>query len=175
MHEAKTPPPEYTHCNECRSTTLHHNVGRVRHSGRDEESGIHWWKEFEMLQCGGCQEVVLRRRLGSSEDEGVEVKYFPPPASRHPPSWRYKLPPEFRLLLEEIYRSLDAENLSLPMMGTRTLIDLLIIKKVGDVGTFREKLNALEKCRASQLTEQKSFGCCARCWKCSCSSWACTK
>jgi len=29
-------------------------------------------------------------------------------------------------------------------MGTRTLIDLLIIKKVGDVGTFREKLNALE-------------------------------
>jgi hypothetical protein len=50
-----------------------------------------------------------------------------------------------REMLEEIYRSLDAENLRLPMMGARTLLDMLMLEKVGDVGTFKQKLSALEK------------------------------
>ncbi len=31
------------------------------------------------------------------------------------------------------------------MMGARTLLDMLMIQKVGDVGTFRKKLEELEK------------------------------
>ena len=50
-----------------------------------------------------------------------------------------------RELLEEIYRSLDAENLRLPMMGARTLVDMMIVKKIGDVGTFKQKLKELEE------------------------------
>jgi hypothetical protein len=47
-------------------------------------------------------------------------------------------------MIHEIYRSLDANNLRLPMMGARTLIDMLMVDKVGDVGTFDEKLKKLE-------------------------------
>ena len=31
------------------------------------------------------------------------------------------------------------------MMGARTLVDMVILEKVGDVGTFKDKLKALEK------------------------------
>jgi hypothetical protein len=31
------------------------------------------------------------------------------------------------------------------MMGARTLVDMLILEKVGDVGNFKKKLEALEK------------------------------
>lgn len=113
--------------------------------GRDDEQGIWWSKDFDVLRCGGCEEVVLRRTFNFSENPEIEVQYFPPPVSRYPPRWRYKLPLDLRLLLEEIYRSLDSANLRLPMMGARTLVDMLIIEKVGDVGTFREKLEALHK------------------------------
>lgn len=50
-----------------------------------------------------------------------------------------------RELLEEIYRSLDAGSLRLPMMGLRTLIDMMVLEKIGDVGTFKQKLRELER------------------------------
>jgi hypothetical protein len=52
---------------------------------------------------------------------------------------------EFRSVLDEIYRSLDANNRRLPMMGARTLVDMMIVEKVGDLGTFATGLKALEQ------------------------------
>jgi hypothetical protein len=71
-------------------------------------------------------------------------QYFPPPVSRHPPTWLWKCPGDLKAVMTEVYRSLDANNLRLPMMGARTLIDLLMLDKVGDAGTFGEKLKKLE-------------------------------
>lgn len=67
----------------------------------------------------------------------------PPPVSRHPPDWQYDLPPKIRAVLYEVYRSLDADNRSLPMMGARALVDMLIVEKVGDIGSFKQKLDTL--------------------------------
>jgi len=139
------PNPERVYCNECRGKTLHRIVGHTHDRGEDEERGFWWSTDFEMLQCGGCLEVVLRRTFEFSENAEAEVRYFPPAVSRRPPKWRYKLPNDLRLLLEEIYRSLDSENLRLPMMGARALVDMLILDKVGDVGGFKEKLKKLEQ------------------------------
>jgi hypothetical protein len=44
-----------------------------------------------------------------------------------------------------VYRSLAADNVRLPMMGARALVDMLIVQKVGDVGSFQQKLAALER------------------------------
>jgi len=79
---------------------------------------------------------------GDVEDD---VRYYPPAIVRDLPRWRFKLPLEMRKLLEEIYRSLDAENLRLPMMGARTLVDMMVLEKIGDVGGFKEKLKEVEK------------------------------
>jgi hypothetical protein len=165
-------PEQRVYCNKCRRTTLHRLLKTTSNERTEEyESGMYEPESgevpsciiFDMLECCGCREAVLRRTFhcpdvdvhsrmanaavtvdadGSVEDD---VRYFPPPMSRDLPRWRFKLSLEMRELLEEIYRSLDAENLRLPMMGARTLVDMMILEKIGDIGTFKEKLNELEK------------------------------
>ncbi|MGO9269839.1 MAG: DUF4145 domain-containing protein [Terriglobia bacterium] len=135
---------ERIYCNDCRGGTQHRSLRVAEYRGKNDDLGYWWHRTFEMLQCCGCEEVVLRRTSRFSEDDEDEVRYFPPDMSRYPPRWLYKLPHDFRLLLEEIYRSLDSENLRLPMMGARTLVDMLILEKIGDVGGFKEKLSGLE-------------------------------
>jgi Domain of unknown function (DUF4145) len=73
------------------------------------------------------------------------VRYFPPAVVRDPPKWRFRLQVDMREVMEEIYRSIDSDNVRLPMMGARTLLDMVILEKIGDVGTFKEKLLELEK------------------------------
>ena len=112
---------------------------------------------FDMLECCGCREAVLRRTLhchdldthlrmggagvGIDGDLDDDVRSFPPAIVRDLPRWRFKLPVEIRNLLEEIYRSLDAQNLRLPMMGARTLVDMMVLEKIGRSGSKRNCRN----------------------------------
>ncbi len=139
---------EKVHCNKCRGKTSHRLAFAIRGDEGSQWYGPEyegsWRTRYEVLQCAGCQEAVLRRIYECSEDEYPDVRYFPPPVSRHPPSWQYQLPGDLRLLLDEVYRSLDAANRRLPMMGARALVDMVIVEKVGDLGSFTEKLKKLE-------------------------------
>jgi len=133
---------ERIHCNNCRNRTEHRRRKTVQDSGQTDE--VYWWSTTnEMLECCGCRAVILRRTFEFSEDNEPTVRYFPPFVSRHPPSWQYDLPREVRVVLDEVYRSLDADTRRLPMMGARTLVDILKVEKVGDVGSFKQKLDAL--------------------------------
>ena len=163
---------ERIYCNKCRRETQHRLLKTTRDERLEEyaanvsepESGENpSCVIFDMLECCGCREVILRRtfhcpdkdvhvRMGNADvmvdADGCaedDVRYFPPAMSRDLPRWRLKLPREMRRLLEEIYRSLDGESLRLPMMGARTLVDMMILEKIGDVGGFKEKLKELEK------------------------------
>ena len=139
---------ERVHCNHCRSKTLHRRLKRSIDNGSAEVEtvGEVWWTNTsDMLECCGCKEVVLRNTHVFSENMEGEESFFPPPVSRHPPDWRYQLPHPVRTLLEEVYRSLDADSRALPMMGARTLVDMLMADKVGDIGSFAAKLKELEK------------------------------
>jgi hypothetical protein len=46
-------------------------------------------------------------------------------------------------LLNEIYAALHSGSMRLALMGTRTVVDMLLLQEVGDVGSFNSKLNAL--------------------------------
>ncbi len=143
---AKKDSIERTYCNVCRGRTAHRVVASPDGGGSEEDSPIWWSKSYAVLQCCGCQEVVLRRTVNSEDDPGEpEVRYFPSVMSRYLPRWRYRLPRDSRELLEEIYNSLDAVSLRLAMMGARTLVDMVMLEKVGDIGTFKDKLKGLEK------------------------------
>jgi hypothetical protein len=161
---------ERIYCNKCRRKTLHRLLLTTSGERIGEYAADNWEPDggeiplciyFDMLECCGCREAVLRRVLhchdrdlhtrmggaGVGEDGDIadDLRYFPPAMVRDLPTWRFKLPLEMRKLLEEIYRSLDAESLRLPMMGARTLVDMMIVEKIGDVGGFKEKLKELEK------------------------------
>ncbi len=148
MQKAKAAPKfERVHCNMCGQKTKHRLLKVATDRGREEQESageVSWETTNEMLECCGCANVVLRRTDWFSEDPDLKVRYFPPAASRTPPRWDYKLPTSLQLLLDEVYRSLDADNVRLPMMGARALIDMVATEKVGDVGSFGQKLKKLE-------------------------------
>ena len=98
-----------------------------------------------MLECCGCEVVCLRHTHVWSEDPEPEITYYPPPVSRAMPQWRHKLPAKLNSLVGEIYTALHADSRRLALMGARTAIDIVLLEKVGDRGSFEQKLVALEK------------------------------
>jgi hypothetical protein len=46
-------------------------------------------------------------------------------------------------LLSEIYTALHLNSRRLALMGVRTIIDMFVLDKIGDVGTFQQKLQTL--------------------------------
>lgn len=141
-------PPKATnmqaHCNKCRRTTNHRVLQSREQTGRDDEQGFWWRTNYDMLECLGCGDVMLRQSFLFSENEGEEITFYPPRASRWLPEWQYSLPPAMRSLLVEIYAALQADSRRLAMMGARTVIETAMISKVGDHGTFAANLQALE-------------------------------
>ena len=122
------------HCNQCRQTTNHRVLMCRVHTGSDDEQGFSWKTEYSMLECCGCDEVMLKRVHYFSEDPDASVSFFPPPASRWVPKWRWKLPIPIAKLIGEVYTALQADGLSLAMMGARAIIETAMVKKVGASG-----------------------------------------
>lgn len=109
------------------------------------EFSVDWSVEYAMFECAGCEEVLVRQRSYCSEWPTGEFKesYFPPRIARRLPSWKDQLSNDWVQMLEEVYGALQADSRSLAMMGARALVDMVILSKVGDVGSFAQKLNAL--------------------------------
>ena len=55
------------------------------------------------------------------------------------------MPDELRELLKEVYIAIHNDSRRLALMGTRTLIEILMVKEIGDSGTFGQKLDALRE------------------------------
>lgn len=140
---------EWVHCNNCGDKTKHEVVAERRQEGSEEiEEGISiWWDTaYTLLECRGCETVCLRRTRRFSEwGPGTQqVEYFPPPVARQKPHWAERLPKDEQEILVEIYTALAANSRRLATMGVRTLVDMFILRQVGDQGTFDQKLKALE-------------------------------
>jgi hypothetical protein len=138
---------EKLQCNECHGTRWHVLCADHRIEGREEVDGEvePWTDYFEIFQCQGCDSVHVRRSFCFALlGEEPALSYFPARISRHKPQWSQDLPDELQDLLWEVYGALHADSPRLALMGIRAVIDVAIHEKVGDVGTFREKLAALE-------------------------------
>jgi hypothetical protein len=135
------------HCNECRRDTWHKFLKETNDDGSEPYDGeyhISWHIVHQMFECCGCKSVVVRRIHEFSEWDYPDVRFFPPPVSRHKPEWFDQIPASLQSLLREIYNSLDANTRALPLMGARAVLDMLIVDKVGDTGTFAGNLKELE-------------------------------
>jgi len=146
------------HCNTCARETKHDLVAEDTEAWHDNDAGIEGSLTFEMIKCRGCGSVKLKRSEWFSawddygEDymgrptwtPGIKVDYFPPAVSRSAPHWIAALSPAMTDLMGEIYKSLHADCKRLAVMGARTLIDMLLVDKVGDQGGFKDKLKRLE-------------------------------
>jgi hypothetical protein len=135
-------------CRHCHRETRHAvlSVRKVERTAELQGGQEVWFEDtYEMLECCGCEVVCLRHTHVWSEDPEPDVTYYPPPVSRAMPQWRYKLPAKLRSLVDEIYTALHADSRRLALMGARTAVDIVLLEKVGDKGSFAQKLAALEK------------------------------
>lgn len=145
------------HCN-ARRGERNHSVVAVRTQQDHEESpdgSLAYWEStnYEMLQCCGCENVTLRSTYTAADcGDDPTVNYFPPAVARHTPAWMsgkigfsFKLQhDELASLLREVYAALHAGSNRLAMMGARTLIDMVMLDKIGDQGSFDDKLMKME-------------------------------
>jgi hypothetical protein len=149
------PKIERAHCNECGHKTKHYVVGtRVQrgselyqHHPYDPGVELEWSTTYDLLECCGCETVSIKRTYWFSEfNPGEEeVEYYPPRLSRRPPNWLKRLPEDVQALMQEVYAALQADSRRLAMMGARAVLDVFIVSKVGDVGSFQKKLDALQQ------------------------------
>jgi len=144
--ESSTPTILRAHCNQCSGPTKHSLVAKREVSGKSDDGSFlaEWGTVYRMLECCGCESVLLRADHWHSDyDMSDEVEYYPPRLSRRPPTWMWQLPNEWRFLLREVYTALQADSKRLAIMGARALIDIYMNDTVGDLGGFQQKLGAL--------------------------------
>lgn len=136
-------------CNTCLGET-NHRVLATREKRIEEKAfpGVEWIDTYQLLECCGCEEVCFGLEEYFSEDvtednPGTTVTRYPPPTMRRVPAWSRELPGTLRNLLAEVYSACAFDARKLAAMGIRALIDEVANDKVGDIGCFKKKLDAL--------------------------------
>ena len=165
MPSTQTPKIVESHCNRCLRITKH-DLGKaleeewVEHA---EDGAVMYWETilYELLQCRGCGHVSMRRTYRCSGMPEADIDYFPPAVSRRSPEWLGGLAFIFdeimvtlRELFAEVYSAVYSGNSRLALMGCRTILDVALTDKLGDVRGFGKKLE--EACNKNWITKAQT-------------------
>ena len=100
-----------------------------------------FWK---ITKCIGCEKINLNvyKRINPNEKD-ILIHRFPLKTNRNIPQWITSLKVGYVELFIEIYDAINNERVRLATMGVRTLLDMFIVEKIGDIGNFKLKLEKL--------------------------------
>jgi hypothetical protein len=112
-------------------------------------------REWSIFQCLGCEFLNLEVVTSHAGIDKKWIKHFPGKADRQVPTWIFSLDKKYIYLLSEIYATFNAKSYTLCLMGARTVIDMFIIDKIGDVGTFKDKMHKLEEQKFISVVERE--------------------
>jgi hypothetical protein len=120
--------------------------------------------QYDLIECAGCGNISMRQTTKLKgykpllKVKGFKlepfVRYFPSPVSRQRPGWIWGLAwgiegeenvDKLGDLLQEIYEAVAGGQLRLAAMGVRSLLEQMMVAKVGDQGTFAKNLNAFQE------------------------------
>ncbi|MEH6544581.1 MAG: DUF4145 domain-containing protein [Porticoccaceae bacterium] len=137
------------HCNTCGGERNHEVLHTEKSEWSDDEHPLWGSDAYQTLRCCGCEEIKLRHTSMFSEHDEPSVYYFPPSIFRKRPEWfedlYFEVPNEegfVEKLLNEIYVAVQNNLPNLALMGVRSLLEKIMIAKVGDKGSFAKNLNA---------------------------------
>ena len=145
-------------CNKCDGERK--SFQRCVFSAPGSDGVVSWSDTMEILECCGCGGLSMRHKFWFSEWDqveyhpisgdpmmryGVKTTSWPPASSRKKPDWVDELKDSgLRKVLDEVYTALDHDQTVLAAIGTRTLLDMAMLIRVGDVdGGFPGKLHAM--------------------------------
>jgi hypothetical protein len=148
-------------CNHCQKETSHwpRSSGEVRKDPIKRRGTEYVYQTYEVMECGDCKSLTLcintHIHPGSGDSYIHNTDFYPPRLTRERPKWLKKIDPYLKKLLEEIYQAVDCSLLCVASTGIRTVLDRMILDKVGDVGSFQNKLNSLEEKRIIDAEEKE--------------------
>jgi hypothetical protein len=163
----------WLHCNECGRPTnqlvLHEKSDHWSDAieiGEGREESIEGGNTYSTTKCLGCDTIsYLTETWFSQETEPdgqpiVKAKRYPPSMARRHPEWFtnvLSLPPNIREFLQEIYVALQNGSLRLCALGTRALIEQIIVTKVGDRGSLGANIEEFLKAGYVAQQDHKLF------------------
>jgi len=149
------------HCSNCLRKTDHNLLFKKETVECEEKinNDPEFWMTvgyyYVLYECNGCHNIVMKKQLKSNtiefeaySEESFKkhfVSWYPALSSRKIPDWHKNLSKTERELFIEIYRAYHSDSKMLSIMGLRTVLDMFIVRKIGDKGNFKEKLTGLEK------------------------------
>ena len=111
---------------------------------------------YRLLECAGCGAISMEHRwfVDGAGKRDIKSTYYPSPVSRRKPEWLQSWALGVHLwpdehdeklsllfdLIDEIYEAVNAGQHRLATMGIRSLLETIMIAKVGDQGCFRANL-----------------------------------
>lgn len=119
---------------------------KIRNEEGDEQQTVYTilGKRWVISKCNGCEGFNLQVKTKDFGDvPPIEVFTYPKKASRQIPKWITDLPIKYVELFREVYSAINNELFTLSLMGSRTIIETFIIEKIGDNGSFKQKLDKL--------------------------------
>jgi uncharacterized protein YutE (UPF0331/DUF86 family) len=92
----------------------------------------------------GCDKITFKHIYRATPNRDFDqIFYFPKKIVRDFPRWTVKLPHKYSKVFYETYLSIQEGLYILSLTGIRILLDLFIVSKIGDVGTFKQKMDRL--------------------------------
>lgn len=143
------------YCNTCggeRNHTLLNRIKKTWDQDVGDEFSVSGGDIYYVLECRGCESVKLLHESWFSEETDergqpyVNKVYYPSSIFRPYPRWFTLLDTKWHItkLLKEIYQAMQNDAPSLAAMGTRAVIEAIMIDKVGDRGTFKANLTEFQ-------------------------------
>jgi len=136
------------HCNVCLQETKHEVLFEYKDDRGGVVQGIPYANHtlWEFIRCRGCESIGIVSTWFPPTGP-PQTSSYPPQVSRRFPDWLNDQTwhiagskKELRALFIEVYKTLHADSLRLALMGSRTIVDVALTDKLGDVGGFDRKL-----------------------------------
>ncbi|MHC5202474.1 DUF4145 domain-containing protein [Myroides sp. LJL119] len=98
-----------------------------------------------LTKCKGCDKINFKHILRSAQpfEKTDQIFYFPRKPIRNTPNWIVNIPIKYIDILREVYIAVNEHLFTLALTGIRTLLDIYIVEKIGDIGNFKQKINKL--------------------------------
>lgn len=102
-------------------------------------------REWEITKCLGCDFLNLDIETIHVGNKNTTSQRIPGNPRRQVPSWIFGLDRKYIEILGEAYSAFNNGSFRLTLMGFRAVIDIFMVDKVGDTGSFSSKLALLEQ------------------------------
>ena len=102
-------------------------------------------RSWKIAKCNGCGSINAKVEIRHRANKVTEVFTFPKTKADYCEPWIFGLDVKYIEIFSEIFNAISHESYTLATMGMRLVLDMFMDEKIGNSGTFKERLGKLKK------------------------------